>query len=152
MSHCFVSAGTASISFEQLAEFTLKFLTRCYFLHRSRIDMMQFFPVSSIIDCVRHVVVSLYHRHFGSSSSNCNTNKEHLTCCTFAQEVGSGKLSYLTLHSDCVGSRTRGKIKSDSDSHRKDSAQLFLVQQSNGCPLSLPSSPPPPTHTHTQTV
>ena len=31
-------------------------------------------------------------------------NKEHLTCCTFAQEAGSGKLSYLTLQSDCVGS------------------------------------------------
>ena len=33
-----------------------------------------------------------------------DNNKEHLTSCTFAQEVGSGKLSYLTLQSDCVGS------------------------------------------------
>ena len=28
--------------------------------------------------------------------AGCNINKEHLTCCTFAQETGSGKLSYLT--------------------------------------------------------
>ena len=31
-------------------------------------------------------------------------NKEHLTCYTSTQEVGSGKLCYLTLLSDCVGS------------------------------------------------
>ena len=31
-------------------------------------------------------------------------NKKHLTCCTFAKEIGSGKLSNLTLQSDCVGS------------------------------------------------
>ena len=36
--------------------------------------------------------------------TNLNENKEHLTCCTFAQEVGSEKLSYLTLQSYCVGS------------------------------------------------
>ena len=31
-------------------------------------------------------------------------NKKHLTCCTFAQEVGLAKLSYLLLQSDCLSS------------------------------------------------
>ena len=42
-------------------------------------------------------------RHLGELVNN-KPNKKHLTCCTFAQEVGSGKLSYLCLQSDCVGS------------------------------------------------
>ena len=38
------------------------------------------------------------------SNMKMQENKKHLTCCTFAQEVGSGKLSYLCLQSDCVRS------------------------------------------------
>ena len=46
-------------------------------------------------------------------------NKEHLTFCTVAQEVGSRKLSYLTLQSGCIGSvgdvlQNKRKIKPDT--------------------------------------
>ena len=76
--------------------------------------------------------------------SQCRTlysNKKHLTCCTFAQEVGSGKPSNLTLQSDCVGQfkTTRGKMKSDTDSQERQ--QTIISHSTVEC---MPPSLPPP--------
>ena len=82
-------------------------------------------------------------------------NKEHLTCCTFAQEVGSGKLSYLTLQTDCVGS-----VGDVSESKRKNKIWYRFPQERQRTIISCstvewmppqpppPPPPPPPKHTH----
>ena len=88
-------------------------------------------------------------RHAEICQFNCfpleiNFKKKHLTCCTFAQEVGSGKPSNLTLQSDCVGQfkTTKGKMKSDTDSQER---QRTIISRST-VECMLPSLPPPPPH------
>ena len=66
-------------------------------------------------------------------------SRKHLMCCTFAQEVGSGKPSNLTLQSDCIGQfkTTGGKMKSDTDSQERQ--RTIISRSTVECmPPSLP--------------
>ena len=66
-------------------------------------------------------------------------DKKHLTCCTFAQEVGSGKPSNFILQSDCIGQlkTTKGKMKSDTDSQERQ--RTIISRSTVECmPPSLP--------------
>ena len=69
--------------------------------------------------------------------------KKHLTCCTSAQEVGSGLNFYRVIASVQFETykRTRGKMKYDTDSQER---QRTVISRSTVEFMTLPIPPPPP--------